>query len=512
MKNYINIVWFKRDLRIHDHKPLYSASLTDNPIMPLYIVEPKYWEQHFASRRHWHFIYDCLLELRNDCEKLGQSLFVKTGESIEVFEQINKFYKIQGIYTHEESGNGWTYERDKSVTQWCKHSNVSLFEYPCNGVVRGLKSRDDWSKIRNTRMAEKTIPKPMELTKLSDNDIGNIPQKNDPMFGADVPGITQQGGRRAGIQVLKSFLEERGKEYIYRLSAPGPSEKYCSRLSPHLTWGTLSIKEVVHSIKNRVNAIPDDEFTQWKRNMSAFSSRLSWRCHFIQKIEDQPEIEYQCMHPAFEGIHEPEHNEVYYQAWISGQTGYPFIDACMRNLTYEGWITFRMRAMLVSFASYHLWLDWRKTGYHLARLFTDYEPGIHYSQLQMQSGVTGINAIRMYNPIKQSQEHDPDGKFIKKWLPELIDVPNEWIHEPWKMNNTLFNKCPCIIGQDYPFPIVEHSEAIKSARKKLATARKSAGFEDEAQKIYEKLGSRKRTKKSIKTNERSSPMQLKMPI
>jgi deoxyribodipyrimidine photo-lyase len=511
MKNKINIVWFKRDLRIHDHAPLHDAALESFPVLPLYVVEPGYWRQPFSSSRHWNFIYDCLAELLGDCANLGQPLVIRVGDIVEVLKKLDNIYNINGIYAHEETGNSWTYNRDKKVIEWCIVQSIPIYEYPCNGVVRRLKNRDNWSKIRNTRIAKPLIPKPQRLESIPGIPLGDIPSKSNPIFGTLATGITQKGGRRAAIKTLKRFLEERGKEYIYHLSAPGKSEKYCSRLSPHLTWGTLSVREVIQSNQKRRKGLTTKETKAWKRNLSAFGSRLSWRCHFVQKIEDQPSIELECMHPAFEGLRENEHNEKFYQAWEKGQTGYPFIDACMRNLIYEGWITFRMRAMLVSFASYHLWLDWRKTGYHLARLFTDYEPGIHYSQLQMQSGVTGINTLRIYNPIKQSQEHDKTGAFIRQWLPELQYVPNTWIHEPFRMDLSMQRDLNCIIGRDYPSPIVNHTHAVKSARAKIVFIQKQEGFRDNSEKVYQKLGSRKRPLKKIKSSN-SNRYQLSFKI
>ncbi len=505
VKEKVNIVWFKRDLRIHDNLPLQEATMTGLPTLPLYVVEPEYWQQSFASRRHWNFVHDCLIELFSDCTNLGQPLVIRVGNIVEILETISANYKIKGIFAHEESGNNWTYCRDKKVTEWCKNQTIPLHEYPTNGVVRYLKKRDDWSRIRNARMVKPLVKKPQKLKPINNISLGAIPSKKNPMFGDKIHGITQKGGRREGIRTLWKFLNESSKNYIFHLSAPGKSEKYCSRLSPHLTWGTLTVREVIKlSMKHRKH-LSDQNSKTWKRNLTAFSSRLAWRCHFIQKIEDQPSIETKCMHPAFEEMRKTDHNEHYFQAWKKGLTGFPFIDACMRNLIYEGWITFRMRAMLMSFASYHLWLDWRKTGDHLAQLFTDYEPGIHYSQLQMQSGVTGINTIRIYNPTKQSQEHDKNGKFIKQWVPELSNVSSIWIHEPSQMTLSIQKDAQCIIGTDYPEPIVNQTQAAKSALAKITAIQKDQNFKDKAKNIHKKLGSRRRPNNKKKRNNAVDP-------
>jgi deoxyribodipyrimidine photo-lyase len=485
------IVWFKRDLRINDHAPLLAASQSNAPIIPLYIVEPEYWKQPFASRRHWHFIHDSLCDLGDDLAELGQHLIIKVGDACEVIKKLHLEHQISDLYAHEETGNLWTFQRDIAVQKLCLYNEIALHESPSNGVVRRLRSRDNWSRIRNARLAEKIRPKPKALVPLPLCKSDTLPEKNNPMFGNIPIGKVQKGGRKHAVADLRSFLNHRSREYLYHISAPDLSEFHCSRLSAHLTWGTLSVREVAQSIVKRRSQLSPEENKSFGHNLTAFGSRLAWRCHYIQKIEDQPEIETHCMHPAFEGLRVNEHNDAHFQAWANGQTGYPFVDACMRNLTTEGWITFRMRAMLVSFASYQLWLDWRITAQHLARLFTDYEPGIHYSQLQMQSGVTGINAMRVYNPIKQSMEQDPTGSFIRKWMPELKRVPDEFIHEPWKYEKTLTIDSGFALGQDYPAPIVDQTASARSAKEKISNIRNEQGFRLAANAVFLKLGSRK---------------------
>jgi deoxyribodipyrimidine photo-lyase len=237
---------------------------------------------------------------------------------------------------------------------------------------------------------------------------------------------------------------------------------------------------------------------------------LHWRGHFIQKLEDQPSIEFRNLHRAYDGLRPKEPDVVKLKAWKNGETGLPFVDACMRCLQATGWMNFRMRAMLVAVASYHLWLDWRQTGQHLARLFTDYEPGIHWSQVQMQSGTTGINTVRMYNPVKQGYDQDPEGDFTRKWVPELSRVPDKFIHEPWK-----WDQAGSVLGKVYPVPVVDYIEAAREARDKVWAVRKNPAFRHEAQAIVKKHASRKserRTRRPRKSQDSGETAQLSLPF
>ena len=482
----LQIVWFKRDLRMHDHRPLHQAA-ERGPVLPLYVIEPELWQQPDCSARQWLFCRESLVDLRQALAALGQPLVVRRGDVVEVFERARSQFELEAIWSHEETGNDWTFRRDKRVAAWARRHGIAWFELPQFGVIRRLQSRNGWARRWETQMAEPVVMSPPGLPALVRVDPGLIPERPCEELASDPCPQRQPGGRSMALLELGDFLDNRAARYSGSISSPNTAFSGCSRLSAYLAWGCVSMREVIQSSRRHSG-----------RGVSSFESRLHWHCHFIQKLEDQPAIEFSDFHPFMRGIRELNSSRL--EAWAQGWTGVPFVDACMRALNAHGWINFRMRAMLMSFASYHLWLPWRDSGLHLARQFVDYEPGIHWSQCQMQSGSTSINTIRIYNPIKQGMDHDADGVFIRRWCPELADLPTAHIHEPWRHI------------ADHPEPIVNCAEAARLAKDRIWAIRRSAGFDQHADAIQKRHGSRKAGLQPTVSKRRRKPAAQKSGV
>lgn len=484
----LNIVWFKRDLRISDHQPLTEAA-KHGAVLPLYVVEPDLWRQPDASARHWNFICECLSELNLELSHLGQPLAVRVAPIVETLEGIRQSHGIASLWSHEETGNAWSFERDKAVAAWARSHGIPWHEVPQFGVRRRLHSRDGWAARWDRQMSERIVDPPRALAPVGGFATQDLPSVASLGLRDDGCIERQHGGRRAALDMLDTFLAGRGQNYRREMSNPLSGATSCSRLSPHLAWGTISMREITQATWSRMRALKGDADLNAKvlrASLISFSGRLHWHCHFIQKLESEPSIEFHELHPALRGLRSANSNPALFAAWANGQTGYPFLDACMRSLQATGWLNFRMRAMVMSFASYNLWLPWRETGLHLARQFTDYEPGIHWPQTQMQSGTTGINTIRIYSVLKQGHDQDPTGAFVRRWVPELRDVPGGHLQEPWHYE---FGKR--IIGQTYPGRIVDLSISTAAAKDTIYGLRRSAGFYAAANQIQDKHGSRK---------------------
>jgi len=465
------LVWFKRDLRWRDHPPLAEAQLHDQALA-LFIIEPAWLASPECDAQHVAFALGCLAELRRDLAARGLPLIVRVGEACAVLAELRQRFAFTHLLSHEETGSGWTFERDLAVAAWCRAHAVAWHEPAQTGVVRRLKSRSGWAGRWAARMdappatlqggfAGARIEPDAALPTLASLGVATPPRPLPP------------AGETAAHEVLSSFLEGRGRGYRRALSSPLTAADGCSRLSAHLAFGTLSMRTVHQATEATIARTPDRALAH---SLRGFAGRLRWHCHFMQKLEDEPAIEHRNFARACDGLRPGDvaggaapfgdEEARRFEAWCEGRTGFPMVDACMRSLRATGWLNFRMRAMLVSFASYHLWLHWRQTGLFLARQFLDFEPGIHWSQMQMQSGTTGINTLRIYSPSKQARDQDPDGHFVRRWVPEFG-------------------------SSAYPGPVVDESAAVKHAKDCLYGLRGTAEARAEADAVQHKHGSRK---------------------
>lgn len=498
----VGVVWFKRDLRVSDHKPLAEATRRcSGGVVGLYIYEPIVMQAEEHDARHLAFINDCLSELRAQIRRRGSELLLASGDAVEVLERLRRAIGFTELLSHEETGLRATFDRDLAVAEWARKSGVAWTEYPQHGVIRPLTSRDGWARKWQARMAEETADTPDVIPSVEGTSLEAFGSVGlcQPVIAA--PSSIQVGGSGEAERVLNSFLYRRGQLYQSEMSSPLAGAEACSRISTHLAYGSLSIRTALRAAQGRSRSLNGDrgaEAADWRRSIASFEKRLRWHCHFIQKLEDEPEIEHRNFNRAYDNMRTERHADwsaseaARFESFVSATTGYPFIDACLRCLHETGWINFRMRAMLMSFASYHLWLHWKQPAIHLARLFTDFEPGIHYSQCQMQSGVTGINTIRIYSPIKQQIDQDPTGEFVRHWIPELEGVPDEYLAEPHTMPGMTQHMAGCVIGEHYPEPIVDHKLAYADAKRRIFEHRNTPEAREESQRVYLKHGSRQR--------------------
>ena len=460
MRKTINVVWIKRDIRSQDHVPLARAEQYNEPYMLLFLFEPSITNRPDVSVRHLQFQYLSLLKLCSKLEVFGKKLYMCMGEAIEVFEMIQRQFSIKTLLSYQESGTKITYLRDKKVASYCQKYDITWHQFERDGVVRGLKNRNGWdTKWHKTMSGGLLINKyafspPLFLR-------NEYPLDQDFLSTlSQYPKNFQPPGEENAYAYLNDFSKIRGRGYKKLISKPIESRFSCTRISPYLSWGNISLKQSIKILKDF-----RDE-SDFKSDVNGALTRLKWRSHFVQKFETDCSYETVCLNRGYELVDYSQNGE-HLKAWQEAKTGFPLVDACMICLKKTGWLNFRMRAMLVSFLCHHLFLDWRMGVYHLARLFTDYEPGIHYSQFQMQAGTTGINTIRIYNPVKQSKEHDPAGTFIKTWLPQLDKVPCEQIHEPHRLTPLEQKFYGVPIGSVYPMPIVDINISGKEARYKL---------------------------------------------
>ena len=472
MKEPINIFWFKRDLRLLDNEPLNNAVSQKEKLLLIYCFEPSLKKNKHYTSRHWNFIKESINDLNIYLKNIDTHIHTYNKEFTDVLKEIQDEFLVKKIFSHKETGLNITFERDILLKEYCQENSIQWEEEINNGVFRGLKNRKNWIKKWRDHMIS-----PVVLFKGEKNDFINI--KKNQNLKVKNSKILQKGGSSSGIKYLDSFLDTRHTKYQNNISKPEASRTSCSRLSPYMSWGNISTRYAWQRAKEQI------QNGKSKFQLNGFTSRLRWQAHFIQKFEMECQMEFRSVNKGYQNLVKPI-NKKFISAWQKGKTGYPLVDASMRCVVETGYLNFRMRALLVSFLTHHLWQPWQSGVIHLARNFLDFEPGIHYSQFQMQAGETGINMIRIYNPTKNAKEHDKDGIFIKKWIPELKKIPTPLLFEPWKMSLIDQETYDCKIGKDYPNPIVDISETYKYAASKLWSIKSNPKVKEESSRILQK--------------------------
>lgn len=479
--------WVKRDARLADNAALTHALSTSCQVLPLFVFEPLVLAGPDWSNFHTDCVYQTIRALRKNLQHFGSDLIVRYGAIEAELDALYATLPFATLVSHQETGLNHTYARDRSVARWCAQRGISWVEVPTNGVRRGGNDRATWAAHFQQVMDAPVLPVPAVrlVTSFPPRVLtGRMPSLTQ--LGVSVAHPVLQGvSERLAHQTLHDFLQHRAVGYAGGISSMCSAPTACSRLSVHLAWGTLSLRQALQATNaRRENLVAGARSTQWRRSLRNVSSRLYWHAHFVQKLEDEVALEFQPANPIFAtGLPTVRGRGLTHrlEAWQQGQTGFPYVDAAMRYYRHHGWLNFRARAMVTSFAVHALRLPWQRIQYELAKYMFDYVPGINTTQVQMQAGVTGTNTIRVYSPLKQMLDHDPEAQFVRAYVPELRGCTADDIAQFQTKR----------LGA-YPPPIIDFKRETTIMKDALYSRKQSPAGRAAARVVYRRHGSRRR--------------------
>ncbi|MDE3069334.1 MAG: deoxyribodipyrimidine photo-lyase, partial [Acidobacteriota bacterium] len=456
------LLWLRRELRLHDHPAMQSALEAGGPVVPVFCFDRALLAGPHRSGPRTRFLLGSLADLEDSLRRRASRLVLRDGPAEMELAALARDAGAEAVYATAEVGP-YGRRREARVREALARKGVELRLEP------GLHVVDDPASIRTAAGAPYTVFSPYHRRWLAAPRReplpapSALPEVPEAVAGIELPALTglglhdelaepARGGERRARALMDRFLAEGGPESYERernsLAATGTS-----RLSPYLHFGCLSARE----LEARVERVPGAE---------AFTRQLCWRDFYAQVIEAFPanaRLEHQ---ERYRGRIPWRHDTGLFAAWCEGRTGYPLVDAAMRQLAREGWMHNRARLVAGSFLTKDLGIDWRWGERWFMRLLLDGDEAANNGNWQWIASV-GVDpepaARRIFNPARQQARFDPAGEYVRRHVPELAGVPDRHLGEPWKMPPSVQAQAGCVIGRDYPAPIVDHAHARREA-------------------------------------------------
>jgi deoxyribodipyrimidine photo-lyase len=467
--------WMRRDLRLTDNQPLAVALAQADRVIPVFVLDPTLLNSPYVGPKRVAFLLGGLRRLDEDLRARGSRLIVRRGDPRDELIALLAECGAEAIFT-EEDFTPYARQRDGGVAESLPLHQVSgRIVHPPGAVLKAdgtpytvfTPFRRKWKALPPPQVSA-ILPAPDRLPRPP--EVSSLPIPEEPALPSAVPFPPGEGEAQ---RRLRAFVDgDNPPIYRYAQTRDRLDVDGTSRLSPYLHLGMVSARQAVVDVLEAIAAAPD---AQARQGAETWLDELIWREFYVHILYHFPHVLKQSFRANLRAV--PwENDEEAFTAWREGRTGYPVVDAAMRQLVETGWMHNRARMIVASFLVKDLLIDWRWGARYFMQQLVDGDSASNNGGWQWTGG-TGTDAapyFRVFNPTLQGKKFDPQGAYVRRWVPELAHVPDKLIHQPWKMPLDMQQKLGCVIGQDYPAPIVEHAWARERALAAYAQAKEES--------------------------------------